>query len=94
MTSVRLILPWDIVNALGLNAGPAGLLNVSSGLGEIVRRNFSCPISLDGLLHLSVGTWGAGLIRTSFDCKTYHPYRYEGNREYWIGPFQKFWGGM
>ena len=48
--------PRNDINALGLDIGPAGLLNLGSGFGELICRDFSSPVGLDSLLDLTVCT--------------------------------------
>ena len=49
-------IPGDEVDAALLEAGPAGLLDVGSSLGELIGRELASPVGLDGLLDLTVGT--------------------------------------
>jgi hypothetical protein len=49
-------LPGDGVNALGLDACPAGLLHVCGSFCEIISRDLSSPVGFDGFLNLTVGT--------------------------------------
>jgi len=48
--------PGDEVDALILDAGPRGLLDISSDLGKLIGGDFAGPVGLDGLLDLTVGT--------------------------------------
>ena len=48
--------PGDEIHTLGLDGGPAGLLDLGSDLGELIGRNLASPVGLDGLLNLTVGT--------------------------------------
>ncbi len=48
--------PWDKVDALGLDRGPAGLFDIGSSLGELGSGDLACPVGLDGLFDFTVGT--------------------------------------
>ena len=50
------IVPWDVVYTFGFDVGPAGTLNLSSSLGQIISRNFSSPIGFDSLFDFTIGS--------------------------------------
>jgi len=50
-------LPGDGINALGLDACPAGLLHLCGSFCEIISRDLSGPVGFDGFFDLTVGTW-------------------------------------
>lgn len=78
-------LPGDRVNALGLDACPAGLLHFCGSFCEIIRSDLASPVGFDGLLDLTVGTWiTMSEARANCDKETY---RCEGNRARWRKPF-------
>jgi hypothetical protein len=49
--------PGDEIDTLGLDRGPAGLLDLGSNLGELIGGDLAGPVGLDGLLNLTVGTY-------------------------------------
>jgi hypothetical protein len=55
--SIRVwIVPWDVVYTFGIDTGPAGTLNLSSSLGQIISRDLSSPISFDSLFDFTIGS--------------------------------------
>jgi hypothetical protein len=49
-------IPGNDIDTVSLDAGPTGLLDLSSGFVEIIGSDFSTPVGFDGLLDLTVGT--------------------------------------
>jgi hypothetical protein len=48
--------PWDVVYAFGFDVIPAGTLDVSSSLGQIISRDLSSPIGFDSLFDFTIGS--------------------------------------
>ena len=48
--------PGDQVDTTLLEAGPASLLDIGSGLGELVGGKLASPVGLNSLFHLTVST--------------------------------------
>jgi hypothetical protein len=48
--------PWDVVYTFGFDTGPAGILNLSSSLGQIISRDLSSPIGFDSLFDFTIGS--------------------------------------
>lgn len=51
--------PGDQIDTTLLEAGPAGLLDIGSSLGELIGGELAAPVGLDSLFHLTVSTWYA-----------------------------------
>ena len=54
--SISAGIPGDEVDTTLLERGPASLLDLGRGLGELVGRDLASPVGLNGLLHLTVST--------------------------------------
>ena len=52
--------PGDNLNTTLLKAGPARLLYVGCDLSQLIGRELSTPVSLDGLFDFTIGTCGDG----------------------------------
>ena len=55
-SSITIIIPWDVVNAMGFDACPAGPLDVGRGFGKLIGRDLGSPIGFYGLFDLTIAT--------------------------------------
>jgi hypothetical protein len=46
-----------VVNPVGLDACPAGLLDIGRNLGKLICRDFTTPVGLYGLFDLTIPTY-------------------------------------
>ena len=56
ITDILTIEPGDVVDTVGLDVGPASLLDIGSDFGELVCRDLACPVGLDCFFNLAVST--------------------------------------
>ena len=59
----KIELPRHEINAPLLERGPVELLDLRSNFVEIIGRDLARPVSFDSFFHLTVSTYGRGLLK-------------------------------